>query len=632
MADTKGITIQFRGDTTDFEKAVKQVNGELKETKSEISLLNKQLKFDPKNVELLGKKFDALQQKEKQLTDLTKTLQDGIKNFDPNTKEWENYNKQLQRATLDLQSIRNELSKVPHANLQVISKNFEDWGKSLDNVGTKLENIGKKLAVLTVGIVGLGTAGVKFNAQLEQYQTAFTTLIGDAEKASVAIERIQQGSTLTPFSTESLIEANQYLISAGVEAEDAYDMIMNLGDAISATGGGSAELSRMAQNLQQIKNLGKASSVDIKQFANAGINIYGLLAETTGRSVEQLKKMDITYGELEKAFAKASSEGGKYFGAMENQSQTLSGSISTLKDTFNQLLGELTKDLVPVIKNIIQFMQDLVKRVKEMSPEQKAMITRIAEIIALLSPVLSIGGGLIQTLGGISTKIGGLLKNEKIVAMIAKLTSNGTTLGGVLKTIFTVIKGMINPFTIILGILGFLYATNEDIREQINNLVASLIGLFKPTIELVSNIIQILWELLKEVVNIIIIMWEEFKKSEAGKKFIEIIKQVIGWVQTAIDWISKLVGWLIDATNWFLNLINAGRDAQSYTIGGSARGDYSSNGGAWVSRSGGYNSGGQITLNANFTVNSNNIGRDEVRQWSSWIADDINEALGRKIR
>lgn len=630
MADTKGITIQFRGDTTDFEKAVKQVNGELKETKSEISLLNKQLKFDPKNVELLGKKFDALQQKEKQLTDLTKTLQDGIKNFDPNTKEWENYNKQLQRATLDLQSIRSELSKLPNANLQVVSKNFEDWGKSLDNVGTKLESIGKKLSVLSVGVIGLGTAGVKFNAQLEQYQTAFTTLVGDAEKASEAISRIQQGSTMTPFSTESLIEANQYLISAGVEAEEAYDMIMNLGDAISATGGGSAELSRMAQNLQQIKNLGKASSVDIKQFANAGINIYGLLAETTGKSVEQLKKMDITYEQLRKAFEVASSEGGKYFGAMENQSQTLSGSISTLKDTFNQLLGELTKDLVPVIKNIIKFMQDLVKRVKEMSPEQKAMITRIAEIIALLGPALTIGGKIISVIGGISTGIGAILKNEKIVALVTKLVSNGTSLGGILKTIFTVIQGLINPFTVIMGILTVLYTTNEDIRFQINNLITSLVDLFMPTIQLVINIIKIVWTILQEIVNIVITMWQEFAKSEACKKFIEIVKQIISWVQTAIDWISKLIGWLVDATNWFLGLLGIARDFNG--VADVAQGRGGGHNASWRYDSGGFNSGGAITLNANFTVNSNNIGRDEVRQWSNWIADDINEALGRKIR
>jgi len=632
MAETKGITIQFRGDTTDFEKAVKQVNGSLKETKSEISLVNKQLKFDPKNVEALTKKLDLLHQKEKLVAEQVRVLQEGLNNFDPNTKEWDNYNKQLQKAQLELQAIQKELKTLPSAEIQALSKNFEEWGNKLEKVSGKLETLSRKLAIVSGGVVALATQGVRFNAQLEQYQTAFTTLIGDGEKASQVLQQIQEDASKSPFSTESLIEANQYLISAGVEADESRQMIMALGDAIASTGGGSAELSRMAMNLQQIKNLGKASSVDIKQFANAGINIYGLLAETTGKNVEQLKKMDITYEQLLEAFTKASSEGGKYFGAMESQSETLNGSLSTLKDTINQLLGELTQSLVPIIKNVIKFVNDIIKKVKEMSPEQKEMITRIGTILALLSPMLAIGGKLTGMFGGLSTGFANLLKNEKVVSIFAKLTSNGSGLFGVLKSIWTVVKGIINPFTVILGILAVLYASNEDIRNQINGIVESLINLFKPTIDLIINIIQILWELFKEIVNILQIMWDNFRQSEAGQRFIDIIKQIISWVQTAIDWISKLVGWLVDATNWFLNLINVGRDAQSYTIGGSARGDYSSNGGAWVSKSGGFNSGGQITLNANFTVNSNNIGRDEVRQWSSWIADDINEALGRKIR
>jgi len=53
-------------------------------------------------------------------------------------------------------------------------------------------------------------------------------------------------------------------------------------------------------------------------------------------------------------------------------------------------------------------------------------------------------------------------------------------------------------------------------------------------------------------------------------------------------------------------------------------------GGFNAMRSSGFNSGG-ITLNANFNVTTNNITRRDVKAWSDWIADDINEALGRRI-
>ena len=46
--------------------------------------------------------------------------------------------------------------------------------------------------------------------------------------------------------------------------------------------------------------------------------------------------------------------------------------------------------------------------------------------------------------------------------------------------------------------------------------------------------------------------------------------------------------------------------------------------------SGGFNSGG-VTLNANFTVNSNNVTNADVRSWAMQMVDVINDELGRAI-
>ena len=630
MADTKGITIVFRADDTEFQAAVKKIQGELKETGSEVSSLNKKLKFDPKNVELLTQKFDALKKKQQLLSEQADVLNQAMKKLDPNSKEWSDLNTQLHKVEASLYSLTKELESLPSAQVQVLAKGFEDWGNRLDSIGSKLEGLGKKLSILSAGVVGLGTAGVKFNAQLEQYSTAFTTLIGDTDKAAEAIARIQQDASKTPFSTDALIEANQLLISAGVEAEESEKMILALGDAIAATGGGSNELSRMAANLQQIKNLGKASAVDIKQFANAGINIYGVLAETTGKSVEQLKQMDITYEQLFDAFTKASSEGGKYFGAMEKQSETLNGSISVLKDTISQLLGELTESLMPIIKNVLQYITDLVKKIKAMSPEQKAMLTRIAEVVALLGPAMTILGGMTKKVSDLSTGLSKLLKSEKVVQMFAKLTANGSSLGSVLKTIVSTIAKAVGWWGVLIGVLITLYATNEDVRNAINTLIQTLISAFKPTIELIISIINVLWALLQQVVNILITLWKEFANSNGGRKFIEIIRQIIEWVTKLVDWIITLIGWLKKAFDWFLNLIGVATDFNAVSI--TSRGKV--NGGGYdVINSGGFNSNGStITLNANFNVSSNNITRSDVKSWASWLADDINEQLGKRIR
>lgn len=195
------------------------------------------------------------------------------------------------------------------------------------------------------GVEQIARAGIEFNAQMEQYQTAFTTLIGDADAAASALEQIRKDAASTPFDVASLVQANQALLATGMDADAARADVMNLANAISATGGGSAELSRMAANMQQIRNTGKATAMDIRQFANAGINIYGLLADSLGVTVEEAAELDVTYDQLTAAFAKAAEAGGAYEGALEAQSQTFNGRLSTLKDNATQLAGALTEDL-----------------------------------------------------------------------------------------------------------------------------------------------------------------------------------------------------------------------------------------------------------------------------------------------
>ena len=194
-------------------------------------------------------------------------------------------------------------------------------------------------------LIDVAKAGVEFNSKMEKYQTAFTTLLGNGEEAARVMAQIREDAARTPFDVDSLTQANQMLIAAGISADDARTDVLNLANAIAATGGGSAELSRMAANMQQIQNTGKATAQDIKQFANAGINIYGLLADSMGVTTEQAAEMDVTYEQLAEALANAASEGGKYEGALEAQSQTFAGRISTLKDNATQLAGALTEDL-----------------------------------------------------------------------------------------------------------------------------------------------------------------------------------------------------------------------------------------------------------------------------------------------
>lgn len=256
--------------------------------------------------------------------------------------------------------------------------------------GTVMAGIFSKLGSAALSAAeGFISSGIEYNAQIESYTVGLTNMLGSAEAAQQAIDQIQQDAARTPFSVEALTQANQLLIGAGENATYAEKTIMALGNAVSATGGSNAELSRMAANLQQIANVGKASAIDIKQFAYAGIDIYGLLADYTGKSTAEVQKMTISYDLLTQALQAASEEGGRYYGSMDTQSQTMNGRVSTLKDNVKQLAGLMTGDLSDGVGVVISNLNDLVVKAQE-AYKTDGWIGLAGAITGLSGPISSV--------------------------------------------------------------------------------------------------------------------------------------------------------------------------------------------------------------------------------------------------
>lgn len=143
-------------------------------------------------------------------------------------------------------------------------------------------------AIATAGVSALGF-GVKLAGDLEAMRMGFVTLLGSTEKADKAIEMIKKDAASTPFELPGLISANQLLTSVTKDAERSEKFLLNVGKALSAMGKGQPELDRIIVNLQQIGAVGKASMMDIKQFAFAGIPIFDMLNKKFGEGTVVIK-------------------------------------------------------------------------------------------------------------------------------------------------------------------------------------------------------------------------------------------------------------------------------------------------------------------------------------------------------
>lgn len=303
------------------------------------------------------------------------------------TSEYEQGIEQAQKETQSAANSLNRSANTAGSGVSGMASQFAAASAKATVLANMLTSLGTKAVSFAKGFVEMG---ISYNAQIEKYTTGFTNMLGSAQVAQEAMQAIQEDAARTPFDVASLTQANQLLISAGENAAYSRKVINALGDAVSATGGGNAELSRMAANLQQIANVGKAATIDIKQFAYAGINIYQILADYTGKSVQEVQKMTISYDLLSQALIAASEEGGRYYNAMDTQSQTMNGRISTLKDNVSQLAGLMTGDLSSGIGVVIGHLNDMVVAAQEAYKEDgwKGLGNAILELDNPISAII----------------------------------------------------------------------------------------------------------------------------------------------------------------------------------------------------------------------------------------------------
>lgn len=205
-----------------------------------------------------------------------------------------------------------------------------------------------KRAFLAIGAAITASAGIgiNFNRQMETYQTSFEVMTGSYEKAADLVEELKNRAAATPFDLTDLADTTQLLMNYGFTTDSVVGSLEMLGDIAQ---GDSEKLSRIALAYGQMTSAGKVTLQDVKQMIEAGFNPLQEIVETTGESMgslyDRISAGTISVDEITAAMKRSTSDGGKYFQSMNKQSQTLTGRWNTLKDTFAEATGTLTKGI-----------------------------------------------------------------------------------------------------------------------------------------------------------------------------------------------------------------------------------------------------------------------------------------------
>lgn len=547
----KGFDIKIGADTNAFLRALREMDKPIKDAQKQIKGLNDSLKLDPTNVQVLTAKQQQLANQIKDTNDRLKFLNQEHQKYEDLLKTNGSLTTEQQR---NFQRVNTEIA-ITQQQLKQLEKEYDNLGSvalqqirvvgsNMEELGSKIESVGAKLSIVSAGVAGLFGTGINYNMGIEKAQRAFEVFTGSAEQAKEIVDNIRADSKKSIFDTSNLINANKLLVSSGVEANTARDAINNMADILALSGGGNDELNRMAYNLQQIANNGKATARDIKQFGDAGIPIYKMLSDTLGISTEKVKEMDISFDILAEAFEKATEEGGQFAHGQEIMASTTSGSMMIIKKKFEETLGALSQSLMPIVTEVMQKVIDFLDKLNE-NPALMSMITNIGLLLVALGPVTSIVGTLTKNIGGILKQL------PSLQTMISAITS----------PVGLVVMGI----TALVLIFKHLYDTNEEFRESANraweNVVAVIqnvvVPAFESFMEFAGTFLSSLWEnlqnlwskiepFIQEALQFLLEWW-----NETGSEIVAVLGDLLGSLLNGINWlwqnvIDPVIKWVAD--------------------------------------------------------------------------------------
>lgn len=421
----KGITIEFRGDTTQLDKALKKINNETKSIDSELKKVNNALKFNPGNVELLKQKQTLLNQKLAETNEKAKLLKDTLKKvksgeIDMTTEDTRELERELIVAESQAKNFKKQLQEIGNANLKGLSTKLKE-------VGDKLTGIGQSMTTkVTAPIVAGYTLATKYASDYEENLNKIDVAFGENSQA------------VKDWATTASAEFGL----SKVQATDAASAFGALGKGIGLTDAQAADMSTTLAGL----------SADLGSYFNVGVDESSKALEGifTGES-EALKKFGVVMtdtnlqkfaedqglvwkelDQTQKTMLRYQYVLDKTKDAQGDFSRTSDGTANSTK-IFQASLQDLGTavgtNLLPIITPIIQKITELINKFQTLSPETQKIITIIGLVVAAVGPVLMIVGTLISSIGAIAGAIGMITAPMLgIVAIIAAVVVAGIAL------------------------------------------------------------------------------------------------------------------------------------------------------------------------------------------------------------
>ncbi len=187
------------------------------------------------------------------------------------------------------------------------------------------------------------STGSAIAAQRETDQISFNTLFGSEDIASKFLSDLRTTAARTPFEYNDLTGMSKILNTYGYDENHILPTLEIIGDAGAALGMAAQDMNEVSTAIGRMNATGKTSLEYINPLQERGIDAVGALAENYGVSngdvYDMISKGEIAGEEAARVILRSMAD--SFAGAMQNQSQTMSGLQSTLEDLNAEKLNAL---------------------------------------------------------------------------------------------------------------------------------------------------------------------------------------------------------------------------------------------------------------------------------------------------
>lgn len=188
-------------------------------------------------------------------------------------------------------------------------------------------------AAITAALGFATKSAIDTAINFEQAKVAFTTFLGDGEKAGKLIKQLSDFAAKTPFDLPQVVEGGKRLLAMGISADQIIPTFKKLGDI---SGGNTDKLNSLILAYGQVNAATRLTGAELRQFTEAGVPLLDMLGQkmgkTSGEIQDMISKNKISFQDVSDVLTTATSSGGRFFNAMESQSKTLGGIISNTRD------------------------------------------------------------------------------------------------------------------------------------------------------------------------------------------------------------------------------------------------------------------------------------------------------------